>query len=69
MGSTLGINFINITTVDTLFNQVYDNTYDYLQNGPKAIEEGIFEGINFDLSFPINTKIGDDNGIKIMIVY
>jgi len=65
-GSTRGATCINITTGDTLFNQVYDNTYDYLENAPKAIEEGVFEGINFGLSFPIDSDIDDDKGISII---
>ncbi|MCK5455817.1 MAG: hypothetical protein KAI45_01745, partial [Melioribacteraceae bacterium] len=65
-GSTMGVTCINITTGDTLFNQAYDNTYEYLQNGRKAIEAGVFEGINFDLSFPIDTDIDDDKGISII---
>jgi len=65
-GSTRGSFCINLTTGDTLFNQVYDNTYDYLENAPGKIEERIFEGINFDLSFPINTDVDKDKGIKII---
>lgn len=65
-GSTRGVLCVNITTGDTLFNEVYDNTYDYLASGPKNIEKGIFEGINFDLSFPIDTDLDDDKGIEII---
>ena len=64
-GSTTGIMCINKTTGDTLFDQRYESAYDYLENAPREVERGVYQGINFDLSFPIDYK-DDDKGIEII---
>ncbi|MEN8193113.1 MAG: hypothetical protein ABFS12_09880 [Bacteroidota bacterium] len=65
-GSTRGITCINKTTGDTLFDQSYENTYDYLRSAPIEVERGIYEGLNFDLSFPIDTNPDHNKGISII---
>lgn len=64
-GSTTGIMCINKTTGDTLFDQRYESAYDYLQNAPREVERGVYQGINFDLNFPIDQR-DDDKGIEII---
>jgi len=64
-GSTRGITCINRTTGDTLFDQSYATTYEYLKNAPKEVEKGVYQGINFDLAFPIDYR-DVDKGISVI---
>jgi hypothetical protein len=64
-GSTTGITCINRTTGDTMFNVLYETSYDFKKFGYPEIERGVFEGINYDLSFPIDSK-SDTKGIKVI---
>ncbi len=64
-GSTRGVICQNLTTGDTLFNAVYDNTYDFLEKGYAEIEKGVYEGINYDLKFPISS-VDDEKGIFVI---
>ncbi|VAX19776.1 hypothetical protein MNBD_IGNAVI01-2084 [hydrothermal vent metagenome] len=64
-GSTRGITCINKTTGDTLFDQTYGSTYEYLKFAAAEVERGVYEGINFDVAFPINYR-DDNKGISII---
>ncbi len=69
-GSTKGITLVNITSGDTLFDVNYAGPKPFVENGYADIERGIFEGIKYDLNFPIIKDINNsrDNERKISVI-
>ena len=60
-GSTRGITCQNITTGDTMFSFIYPGPSALWDNGFKEIEKGIYNGIRYDLAFPMEDIIDNDN--------
>jgi hypothetical protein len=69
-GSTTAITCINITSGDTLFDVNYPGPTEFVKNGYADIERGIYEGIGFDLKFPIESRISPtrDNQRDITLI-
>ncbi len=64
-GGTTGIRCLNVTTGDTMFDFQYDTPYYFKEEAYKEIEQGFFEGVHYDLSFPIDTDVRY-HGIEIV---
>ncbi|MCA9734802.1 MAG: hypothetical protein H6696_08655 [Deferribacteres bacterium] len=64
-GSTTGITCVNKTSGDTMFSYHYETAYDFQRKAFPLIESGIFDGINYDLAFPMNPT-DEDKGISII---
>ncbi len=54
-GSTTAMRCLNLTTGDTLFNYKAMSGYDFSQKAFPEIEKGIYEGLKFFFSFPVNS--------------
>ncbi len=65
-GSTTGIRCMNVTTGDTMFNYDYgNNAYLFRSNVYAEIEKSVYEGIHYNLSFPVNEG-SSEKGIEII---
>ncbi len=64
-GSTRAIRCMNTTSGDTMFNFEYANAFEFRQKAYAQIEKSIFQGIHYNLSFPI-AENSDEKGIEII---
>ncbi len=67
-GGTRGITCMNITTGDTLFDVIHPGPSEFVKKGYAEIEKGIYHGIRYDLSFPIEDEINNDKERGISVI-
>ncbi|MFZ1289405.1 MAG: hypothetical protein WAR79_04915 [Melioribacteraceae bacterium] len=67
-GGTKGITLKNLTTGDTLFDVQHPGPSEFVKKGYAAIERGVYQGVKYDLKFPIEDEINNDNVRNISVI-